>query len=299
LKNPGSMNYLSNALNKSVYIVIILFVLMTHSSVIAQDDLADYLIDILKQGYSEPYLQGYMQPFATAFGTIVSSGLYHRASLKSFPHMDIGVNAVLLNIPDKAKYFYFNGEQQPTFFGPEIAGSAGIPGSGLKQLTVPQIQVNMGLFSSFEFLLRGSIYYIDKIGNMDFIGVGIKYGLSDLIPMQTSPIDMSVQVIYHTYGLDGWLNSGTFAMNLHASTNISQSPLNFYGGVGYESTSLKISTDDIPGIGESGIGDVSINGKDRMRMTIGASLTLLYFNIHTDYNFGYYKSIAFGAMVVF
>ena len=134
---------------------------------------------------------------------------------------------------------------------------------------------------------------------MDFFGIGVKYGLSDIVPMMAIPLDMSVQVIYHTYSIGNWLNSGTFAMNLHTSTDLKVIPLNIYGGIGYESTSLKLSTDEISDIGSSAVGDISINGQNKLKGTLGAGFTLWLLNIHAEYNFGVYNSAAAGAMIVF
>ena len=138
-----------------------------------------------------------------------------------------------------------------------------------------------------------------NIGNMDFFFILLKYGLSDIVPMTTIPLDMSVQVIYHTYSIENWLNSGTFAMNLQTSTDLKVIPLNIYGGIGYESTSLKLSTDEIFDIGSSAVGDISINGQNKLRGTLGAGITFWLLNIHAEYNFGVYNSAAAGAMIVF
>jgi hypothetical protein len=287
-------------LRLSSFLIFFSFIsVLYHSELSAQVNLEARLRDILSQKYPESYIQEYMQPFATALGTIVISGIYHRATAKEFPHLDIGFNVVSLKIPGKARTFQYQGNDIPTIFGDEESGTDYPGGTDTDHLSVPQVQLNLGLFSGFEVMLRGNKYEVSEIGKMDFLGVAVKYGLSDIIPVPEAPIGLSVQVIYHTYGISNWLNSGTFAMNFQSSADLRFLPVNIYGGLSYESTSLKISTDKIPGIGEDAIGDISINGKNKLRFTIGTGINLYLFNIHADYNIGEYHSLTAGAMIVF
>ena len=278
-------------------VIIVLTIFNTPSQ--AQKNLESRLREILNSGLSEIYIQGYLQPFSTAFGTVVAGGTYHRGFAKEFPHFDIGVNIISLNIPDRAGFFEYEGEKIPTFFGPDDDGTGYVGGSNLDNISVPMMQLNLGLFSGFEMMIRGNKYNIAEIGEMDFLGVAVKYGLSDIIPVTDSAVGMSLQVLYHTYGISNWFNSGTFAMNLQSSLDLVVLPVNIYGGLGYESSSLKIRTDKIPEIGDNGIGDISINGKNKLRLTVGVGINLYFINIHGDYNFGEYHSVSAGAMIVF
>jgi len=277
----------------------LLFVLFTTNGATAQINLESTLRTIIQQGYPAAYIQGYMQPFANALGTVVSGGLYHRASVKNFPSSDLGLNMIFLSLPGEEEYFIYQGEKVPTFFGPSNPGGTTVPGSGLTSLKVPLVQLNMGLFSNFELMVRGYNLKNDEIGKMDLLGVGVKYGLSDLIPVAMFPLEISVQALYHTYNIGNWLSSGTFAMNLHGSFDMSVIPIDIYAGVGYENTSLKIKTGEIPDIGADEVGDISINGENDLRMTLGLSWTFYLLNLHADYNLGFYNSFVAGAMIVF
>ena len=75
-------------------------------------------------------------------------------------------------------------------------------------------------------------------------------------------------------------------------------PIEFYGGVGFEATTMLIKTGIIPVENVLNIGEVSINGENNYRYNLGLSWTLAFFNLHADYNFGKYNSLSFGAMVV-
>lgn len=281
------------------HIAVVILVTILSSRCQAQDHLENIVREMLIAGYPVTYIQGYLQPFATAMGTTVISDIYHRAYAKELPHGDVGIKAIRMHIPDKEQFFDYENRSVPTIFGPVTNDSGYATGTGLKSYTIPLYQLNMGLFSGFEVMLRGNTASIPEIGKMDFFGLGVKYGLSDILPMIVIPLDMSVQVIYHTFGLGGWLKSGTFAMNLHTSTDLKALPLTFYGGVGYESTSLKLRTDKIPQIGDHATGDISVNGKNKLRATVGAGITLFLFNVHAEYNFAQSNSVALGAMIVF
>jgi hypothetical protein len=127
----------------------------------------------------------------------------------------------------------------------------------------------------------------------------MKYEMSDLIALPRFPINMSVQAIYQTFGVGDWLDAGTFGMNLQVSKQIIALPFDIYASMGFEASSFKIHTDEIPDIGENGIGDVSIDGENNLRINFGISMTLTILNIHADYNYGKYNSFAGGVMVVF
>ena len=265
----------------------------------AQSPLESIVRDILSLDAPQPYLESYFEPFSTAFGSIVAGTIYHRAGVKEFPGIDIGLVYHYMNIPGAERTFTDAAGKQPTVFGETTPGPSGIPGTGTNELLIPQLQLNVGLFSGFELMLRGSNYRIPDVGDMSLRGFGVKYGLSDLLPVSRVPLDMSVQVVYLTYGIDKWLNSGSFAMNLQLSANLVSTTLKIFGGIGYESSSLKISTQKITDIGDAAIGDVSILGQNRFRMTLGANLKILFLNTHVEYNLGKYNSVSAGLMLGF
>lgn len=289
------MNYLKQKILYAMVSSVVVF-----SQLFAQNEysLESQLRNILIQGYGESYLKGYMQPFATAFGTAMGGAVYHRAYTKNFPHFDLGVSGVYMRIPDEAKTFNYNGDEVSTFFGPNEPGSTGITGSNLESIVLSQIQLNLGLFSNFEVMLRGrNIVPIKEIGDINLLGLGMKYDISDLLPATVPDLYLSAQAIYQTLNVCKWLRSATFGMNVQASKDIAFLPLGIYAGIGFEITSLKIKTDYIPDIGSYGIGDVSIEGENKFRLTIGLSLNLTILNVHADYNIGTYDSIAGGLMV--
>jgi len=263
-------------------------------------DLEETLTGILRDGYPASFLQDYMETFTTAMGTTINGSSFHSAKVNFFPHLEIGVNAVYLSVPEKAQYFSYEGRQYPTFFGPFAPGvNDSIYGSGLTGYMLPLLQLDLGMFSSFQASVRGTRYNIPEMGQINLFGLGVKYGLSDLITLDALRMDLSVQAFYHAYSIGDWLSSGSFAINIQNSTSLSTFPLEFFAGLGYERVSLKVKTDNLSGIGEDAIGDILIDGKNGVRLTLGMGLSVLIFNLHAEYEYGVYDSAGGGVSIRF
>lgn len=289
---------------KNWFIILILVCTIYNTNLFAQTDLENNLNQILNipvvgaEDFRKDYLTGYMQPFVTAFGTAVGGAMYHRAYSKGFPRFDAGISAVYLIVPKDG--ILFNnplGNEVPTVFGTNTkpADNTLPGGTGNDGFLLPQLHINLGLISDFEVTARYLGFNIKEFGDFTLMGFGIKYGISDLFPL--FPIHMSFQAMYHTFKIDEWLDSGTIGMNLQISKDLPVLPVDIYGGVGFENTSMTIKTANIPGV-TNNIGDVSIEGENNLRVTIGASWTLLIANLHAEYNFGKFNSIGMGAMIV-
>jgi hypothetical protein len=248
----------------------------------------------------EPYLKGYTQSLVTSFGIIMGDAIFHRADLKKFPRLDIGLSIAYIKMPDKSKLFNWQGGRVPTFFGTDDPAEGAVRGTNLSEYYIPQLQLNLGIFTDFELMVRGNpSYVIDEIGEITIFGIGIKYGLSDLISIQNFDLALSAQVGYHALRVSNWLNTGTFGMNVQASKSLPILPLGVYTGVGYEATSMTMSTDEIYGIGDDAVGDVKLNGENALRFVFGLSLKVYFLTFNLDYNISEYNSLGAGAKLVF
>jgi len=294
-------------MKNKVLIKIITIILVFMSICWGQTELESNLIQILNPNlnsnynddYLRKYLKGYMQPFVTAFGSAVSGAMYHRATVKEFPRFDAGISAVFINIPSESKKFTdLRRNEVPTVFGSSVkpVHENRLPGgTGLNSILVPQLHVNLGLVSGFEATARYLKFKINEFGDISLMGLGVKYGFGKFMPI--FPIDLSIQAMYHKFSIGDWLDSGTIGMNLQLSKDFELFPLDFYGGIGFENTSMIVKTGMIPIDNKLSLGDISIDGKNNFRFNLGVSWTLLIFNLHTDYNFGKNNSISFGAMI--
>ncbi len=259
-------------------------------------DVEDYLEEILTNQNKE-YIEGSMQPVATALGSSMGSALFHRAYTKGFPRFDVGISTAIIMLPDEAKTFTHSSlGEVPTFFGG--ASNNGVDGVETDYFMLPMLHANVGLFANLELTGRFISYNIDNFGEISLYGGGLKYGLSELIPIPMFPIDFSLQAAYHKFTLGEILDAGTFGMNLQASYDIPVLPIDIYGGIGFDNSTMKIDTDALDDPNITKVGEVSIDGENAVKFNVGVSLTLLFFNIHADYNIGKYNSLAGGVMFV-
>ena len=266
----------------------------------AKNKLEDNVRIILNdQSMQENYLKGYTQPLVTSFGIIMGGALFHRANIISIPHLDIGLSFYSINMPEKSKSFSWNGKQVPTFFGINNPSDGAVEGLNVSRIIIPQLQVNLGLVTDFELMIRGNpSYSIDEIGKITIYGIGVKYGLSDLISIPGFDLALSAQATYHLLRVDNWLNTGTFSMNVQVSDDLPLIPLGAYIGVGYDATSMTMSTDKIAGIGDNAIGDVKLNGENGLRVLFGLSLNVYFLTLNLDYNISEYNSFGGGLKLV-
>lgn len=171
---------------------------------------------------SEELLEGYTQPLITAFGTGISTGLFHSATSHKTLGFDLGVRVMYIQIPGNAKYFdgtavacslvgndivYYDVDLDSvsTVFGPKeqtdipVSGSAiGIPPyvpAGFNLSGVPLImpQLNIGLIMGSELAIR----YVPvkfKGSDINFLGLGLKQQVNSLPGINKVPLPLSIAV---------------------------------------------------------------------------------------------------------
>jgi hypothetical protein len=91
------------------------------------------------------------------------------------------------------------------------------------------------------------------------------------------------------------MDAGSFSMNLQASIEVPVLPIDIYGGIGIDNSTLEVKTEKLE---DSNLGNVRIDGENNVRFNLGLSYTLLMLNLHADYNIGEYNSIGAGLMIV-
>jgi len=282
-----------------------LWIVLFLAGFIKASDLQDYLASILNKGYGTEYLKNYTQPFANSAGIAMNGAVYYRGNTKAFTKFDIGINTTYIFLPDEALYFISEKpsagvpQHVPTIFGNKQPSDDVVPGLGLNAFQLPLLQLNVGLINNMEIMVRYSKFTTNSFGSMRLYGGGFKYGLSDLFLSETIPFDFSVQAMYHALNLDNFLSSGSFGMNFHASSPIPDTPFTAYAGVIYENTSLVVRSNSLPVEDNFKYGDISLKGKSDFSFNIGLNAEFLIFNLHIDYNFGYYHSATGGFMFVF
>jgi hypothetical protein len=291
-------------LNNTLKIILVSTLVILPVLSVAQDNLENNLEKNVRIILSDPtkgadYLRGYMQSLTTSLGVIAGTALFHRADIQEFPHLNVGLSIAYLKLPEKAKSFGWLGKDLPSLFGTDNPPEDAVRGTNVSEYTIPQLQLNLGILTDFELMLRGNpSHVIDKIGEITVFGIGVKYGLSDLISIPDFNLGLSAQATYHVLRVSNWINTGTFAMNVQASKDLPILPFGLYTGIGYEATSMTMSTDEIAEIGEDAVGDIKLNGENGLRVLFGISLNIYILTLNIDYNISEYNSVGAGVKLV-
>jgi len=239
----------------------------------------------------------YMQPLADAFGANLNSGLYHNAYIqKRGFQLYLGVAAMNAVIPDANKTFQGTTEgafapQQtvtvPTIFGnPELVSVEGeggttyiFPGGlGLDNLPLAVPQLTLGSLFGTDATLRWAAYDIgEEVGKVELLGWGIRHSLDPYVPLGPLHAAAGFYVQQFTVGdivdARGWIATlqGSYQWHL----------LTFYGGLGYEHSTL-----DIQYTREEDNAEIKfdLTGANTLRATLGLTVNLGPLKVHSDYS---------------
>lgn len=257
----------------------------------SQFDNTDFLRSAPSDGAK--LVQAYITPWANAFGAGLGSGWYNTAKPHKFGGFDITLGANAGVVPSSAETYdlsaiglssnmTYTDKTAPTVAGknedgPEVSYKVnGVelakfrtpPGSGIKYIPVPTLQVGLGL--PFGTEIKGR--FIPKIpigdGDVSLWGVGLLHSIvqyfpgDELLPFDISlfggytkltaniPIDLgpdpSVSQDYDTYNAATSFNDQKLNMTVESFTVSAIGSLNlpvvtFYGGLGYSKTSTGIA----------------------------------------------------------
>lgn len=250
----------------------------------------------------------YIKPLSTYFGTYFNSGTYHSADVPDLFGFRFSIVGMLTLIPESQRSFTAdpkvdgsNGiSETATVFGNKgnyyLSNSGFViypSGLGLKSIPLGIYQISGSLFGT-ELMLR--YFPTVKFGDLKagLFGFGLKHEISRYFPLL--PLDVSVQLLYNTLLLENKtndpsdyvkFNSKNFAFNLHASKAFGL--LIVYSGLQYESSVLDLSYyfKDPDGVYPSLAGkvyDISVDGDNHFRLTLGSALKLSFFVLSVDAN---------------
>lgn len=218
-----------------------------------------------------------IMPLLDLFGFYTGGGLYHSANTHGLGGFDVGVRVVTMMVSQ---------DQKPDLPFPQYTGFKPAQGGVFRDvelMPLPLLQVSLGLPGNLEAMGRFFTYPVgegEDEGNITLIGLGVKYGLLQnmLLPR------VAVVASYHYLNVPEAFDFGS-ANNISAALVVSKgfAIIDFYGGLGYDYTTLKVKF-QLP----EPIGDVNKEyNKSNFRGNLGFKIKpfpLLY--IHADYNFG-------------
>jgi hypothetical protein len=249
----------------------------------------------------------YVKPLSTFLGVYFNSGGYHTAHVPSTFGFRLSIIGMYTFIPQSQQSFNsnppagYNGGETATFFGGQGGVYLGPQGFavypfGFDASSIPSgiIQISGSLVGA-EVMLR----YFPKLKFNDvetgLLGIGLKYSISQFIPL--SPVDIAVQVLYNNLTFDyvGDNVQNTFnsesknlAINAHASKTFS-GMFTLYGGLQYESSTLDIEyffrdpSGLYPDIADT-IQKTEVDGENNFRVTAGGAVKLAAIVFNVDFN---------------
>jgi len=244
----------------------------------------------------------YAQPFATTLGTAINSGSYHTADIPAMFSFSVSFKAMYILIPESQKNFiptltelgYQANKETATIYGDKGAAYAGPDGyivmpPGINQSSIPVAYPQIGAsVLGTQLILR----YLPRIpiaadNDLSILGIGVAHSISQYIPL--FPFDLAVQGLYNNVEVSGIMKLKNFAVNIHASKTLGI--ITPYFGIQYEKTSLDLDYTykaDFQTGGTTFNTDqrisMTINGSNKFRATVGATLKLAVLVFNADYS---------------
>ncbi|MFC1502419.1 DUF6588 family protein [bacterium] len=291
-------------MKKRCFIIVgLLCIVLALSSVQAQDDGMEEQI----KKYAESNGQLYLQPLADAFGANMNGGIFHGAKISKWGfHLNIGVVGMGAFIKDEQRTFEpkdeydihpIPGKLLPTIFGKtesvdwdgiELPG--GVYEADIVPLVVPQLTIGnvMGTRAVVRWI---EINIAEEIGKIGLFGIGVQHSISQYIPL--IPVDIAVGGFWQSFSIGDLVKANTIYVGLNVGYSLSI--LHFYGGIGYETSSLDIHFEsEVEGSTEPFIVDFTLEGANSMRTTIGLLLDIPVVKIFADYNLAAQNTVTLG-----
>jgi hypothetical protein len=249
--------------------------------------------------YTESNGKGYMQPLANSFGACMNSGLYHSAKIPvAGLHLYVGVETMMAVIGDKAKTFSATTEEftpkqtvdAPTLFGatqPVVVNGSGATaglqyvfpgGMNIKRIPLAMPQVTVGSIMGTEASLRWlAVNLGEDIGKLSVFGWGVRHSISQYLPL--FPVNLAAGVYMQSFKVGDVVDASATYFGVQASKSFTM--LSLYGGIGMESSKLNIAYESKDGLDKV---KFDLEGKNGVRLTIGAALNFPGLTLHADYN---------------
>ena len=166
--------------------------------------------------------------------------------------------------------------------GLKFKGSNGIINTSIFPLAAPQLRI--GSIYGTEAIVR--FIAVPAISNNETArlitcswGIGARHSISQYIP--NSPVDIAAGVFYNSFTVGDLITSNGIAINATASKSIKI--LMLYGGLAWEKSTMNLkynSTDPTA----PPVVDVSLDGANKFRFTVGVGVSLGILKIFADAN---------------
>lgn len=268
------------------------------------------------QQYNSSAVSGYIQPIADLFGANMHAGYYHSAYIPQ-SGFSIGIDILAMGaiVTDEQKSYLatappgfdpatfrtatvFGGKGttigHATVPGLEYKGTDGILNTTIFPLAIPQLRIGSlyGTEAIFRFITVPAIGD-NKFPVITLWGLGGRHSISQYLTQ--SPVDIAASVFYSNFHVGDLITADGLSVGLQASRSIKI--LMLYGGVAWEKSSLDLSFKSTDPNTVLPV-DVSMDGANKFRFTVGVGVSLGILKVFADANFGsvtnYSGGIGFG-----
>jgi hypothetical protein len=249
--------------------------------------------------------KGYMQPGADLFGADMMAGQYRSAAIPTMGfNISLDIVAMAAIVGDNQKTFT---NKAPAGFSPGAYSTAtifgktgatvvntnypslsyrsadGIFNTSAVPLAVPQLRVG-SIYGTEAFIRFVSIpnSVTKSFPDITLFGGGIRHNISQYLP--AVPLDLAAGVFYTTFKTGDLVDFKGFSFGVQASKDFAI--LTVYGGLAYESCTLKLHYTSENAFFNGQSVDVSLDGQNKFRATAGANVSLAFFHIFADINVG-------------
>lgn len=259
--------------------------------------------------FSASTVQGYVQPLQDLFAANMTSGWYRSANIPQ-TGFNISFNIIAMGaiLSDDQKTY---DAATPAGFNPATFRTAtvfGKTGATVTDANNPSLTyrgsdgaVDVGLFPLATFQATiGSLYGTELIiralplpeisgaPKVSFWGIGGRHSISQYFGPEEPPVHVAFGVFYNKVSFGDLIDVTSFYVGPQVSKSFSV--LELYGGFGYTSNTMNIRFTSTSS-GNTPV-DITLDGKDKVRGTVGAALNLGILHLHTDLNFGSVTAIS-------
>jgi len=279
--------------------------------------------------YTGANAEGYLQPLADAVGTSLNSGVFRSAYIpqEGFHFkFSMEVMSVFFSEDDET----FDGVAEEGFQPldpdgiidiPTVVGSTGsvivegiggtsyaFPGGfdlnsfsfGVPQITIGSVKGTEMIFRYFALDISDT-----ELGNFSLIGLGARHSISQYMG-DDPPLDLAVGLMWHTFKLgendegSELIAANALTFGIQASKRLGEGLIYFepYAGLSYDTSSVDVEYQS-EATGDPLDISLDLESDPTARLTLGGSLNIGVWNLHTEYAFAGQSGFTFGTGIAF
>lgn len=282
------------------YFSIATLVALSFAALTARAD--ESTVDKTIKAFGADQVKGYVQPVADIFGANMGAGWYRSAEIPKMGFtiaVDIVGMGALVGDEQKSYNATAPAGYNPSTFktatifggkgdsivdkntGLSFRGSDGAINTSIVPLAA--LQVTIGSIYGTQFIIRGlPIPSISNSPKVSYWGGGVRHSISQYLYGEEEPaVNLAMSANYSRISVGDLITITNFGVGPQISKKFSIAEL--YGGIGYESSSMNIKY--TPSNGGTPV-DITLDGVNKFRGTLGLALNLAILHIHADANFG-------------